>query len=145
MRIERSVEIDASIDEVFAYIRDPNNDPEWCPTVQRSKQVKGDGPTVGAVYEQVHKPGPAPPTELQVELLEIDAPHRLRLRSTDDLGYFDVQYRLEQLPDGSMRLTQVDDTHFQGFAKLLQPVMWFAIHNGIKRQFAELKEILEVG
>lgn len=143
MRIERSVEIDRPIQDVFAFIRDPNNDPGWCPTVQRSVQVTGDGPAVGAVYEQVHKPGPAAPTELTVELLEIDAPNHLRLRSTDDLATFDVHYHLDPLPDGGTRLTQIDDAHFHGFAKLLQPFMWFAIHRGIEKQFAKLKELLE--
>lgn len=145
MRIEKSVEIDRPAEEVFDFIRDPENDPVWCPTVHESTQVDGHGPTIGAVYEQVHKPGPAEPTELTVELLEIDAPHHLHLRSTDDLGWFDVHYHLAELPDGGTRLTQIDQTHFQGFAKLLQPIMWFAISAGITKQFRRLQRLLETG
>ncbi|MDX1619971.1 MAG: SRPBCC family protein [Nitriliruptorales bacterium] len=145
MRIEQHIDIDRPAPEVFEVIRNPNNDPRWCPTVHHSTQVKGDGPTVGAVYEQVHKPGPAKPTELTVELLEIEAPHHLRLRSVDDLAWFDVHYHLEELPGERTRLTQVDETHFQGFAKLLQPIMWLAINSGIKKQFRELKQLLETG
>ena len=143
MIIRRSVEIDRPPTEVFAFIRDPDNDPVWCPTVLQSEQVEGDGPEPGAAYRQVHKPGPARPTALTVELLEVDAPHHLRLRSIDELGEFDVRYELEELPGGRTRLTQVDDTDFQGVAKLLQPIMWFAINSGIKRQFGELKQLLE--
>ncbi len=143
MRIERNVEIDRPPTAVFGFISDPDNDPQWCATVSESRQVEGDGPTPGAVYHQVHKPGPAAPTELVVELLEVDEPHHLRMRTTDDLAEFDVRYELEELPDGRTRLTQVDDTNFRGFAKLLQPVMWFAINSGIKRQFRELKKLLE--
>lgn len=145
MRIERSVEINRPAEEVFALIGDPDNDPVWCPTVHGSTRVKGKGLTIGAVYEQVHKPGPAKPTELTVELLEIDAPHHLHLRSTDDLGWFDVHYHLADLPDGGTRLTQIDQTHFQGFAKPLQPIMWLAINAGITKQFRRLKRLLETG
>lgn len=143
MIIRKSVEIDRPRAEVFEFIRDPGNDPQWCPTVSESEQVEGEGPVPGAVYHQVHKPGPAKPTQLEVELLEVDAPHHLRLRSTDELGMFDVRYELEELPGNRTRLTQVDDTDFQGFAKLLQPVMFFAINSGIKKQFGQLKQLLE--
>ena len=143
MIIRRSVEIDRPPAEVFAFIRDPDNDPVWCSTVLESEQVQGDEPVPGAVYRQVHRPGPAKSTELTVELLEIEPPHHLLARSTDELAVFDVRYELEELPGGRTRLTQVDDADFQGFAKVLQPVMWFAITRGIKRQFAELKQLLE--
>lgn len=143
MIIRKSVEISRPPAEVFEFIRDPDNDPRWCPTVSESEQVEGDGPAPGAVYHQVHKPGPAKPTRLVVEVLEVDAPLHLRMRSTDDLGVFDVRYELEELPGNRTRLTQVDDTDFQGFAKLLQPVMFFAINSGIKKQFGQLKQLLE--
>ncbi len=145
MRIEKSVEIDRPAEDVFALIRDPNNDPLWCPTVRESTQVEGDGPTVAAVYKQVHKPGPAKPTELTVELVAIDAPRHLHLKSIDDLGWFDVHYRLADRPDGGTRLTQIDQTHFHGVATLLQPIMWLAINAGITRQFRRLKHLLETG
>lgn len=145
MRIEKHVEIDRPPTDVFGFIRDPNNDPTWCSTVSESTQVEGDAPEPGAIYEQVHEPGPAKPTELTVELLEIDAPHHVRLRSTDELGWFDVRYQLEELPDGRTRLTQIDETHFRGIGKLLQPILYFAIRAGIDRQFSTLKRILESG
>lgn len=143
MRIEKHVEIERPPEEVFTVIADPDNDPVWCPTVYESERIEGEGAAPGAVYRQVHKPGPAPPTELEVELLEIDPWHHLRLRSTDELGWFDVRYELEELPDGRTRLTQVDETHFQGFARLLQPILWLAINRGMRRQFERLKQLLE--
>ncbi len=143
MRIEKQVEIDAPIREVFDFIRDPDNDPVWCPTVLDSTQVEGDGPVPGAVYRQHHKPGPGKPTELMVELLEVDPPRMLELKSTDHLGWFRVWYHLEELPGGGTRLTQVDETHFQGIGRLLRPLLFVAIHAGISRQFSTLKEMLE--
>lgn len=143
MIIRRSIEIDRPPAEVFEFIRDPQNDPQWCPTVSEPEQVEGQGPVPGAVYHQVHKPGPAKPTQLVVEILEVDAPHHVRMRTTDELGEFDVRYELEELPGDRTRLTQVDDTGFTGFGRLLQPILFLAIHRGIKRQFRELKQLLE--
>lgn len=143
MRIERHVQIDRPSEEVFGFISDPNNDPVWCPTVSESRQIRGADPNPGSVYVQTHKPGPGKPTELEVELLEVDPPHHLRLKSTDELAWFDVRYRLEDLSGGGTLLTQIDETHFEGRARLLQPIMWIAIHRGVARQFEELKRILE--
>ena len=38
-------------DEVFAYLADLRNFPEWDPGTSSAKQVSGDGPGVGAAYE----------------------------------------------------------------------------------------------
>lgn len=142
MHLERSVTIARAPAEVFTYIRDPNNDPTWCPTVLESRQVVGAGPDVGAEYQQRHKPGPGPASDLHVRIVEVDAPRLQTVRSTDDLGYFDVTYRLEELPDGSTRLTQSDDIHFAGVKRLLLPIIWLAVNTGVKRQFAELRRRL---
>lgn len=145
MHLERSVTIPRPREEVFAHVRDPDNDPGWCPSVLESRQVIGDGPHVGAEYQQRHSPGPGSPSDLHVQVLAVDEPRSQTVRATDDLGYFDVTYHLEELPDGSTRLTQVDEIHFAGVKKLLLPVIWLAVNAGVKKQFAELRDQLSRG
>lgn len=140
MEITRTATIPCPPDTLFAYLRDPDNDPKWCPTVHESKLVEGSRGEPGAVYQQRHKPGPFPPTALEVTLLEIDAPDHIRLQSDDDLGTFIVTYRLEDLADGNTRVTQHDDIRLKGFGRILAPFIAMAVNSGVQRQFEELRK-----
>lgn len=48
-RIQRSIEIKAPVDKVFAYINNPENEPDWLPSMIEVKNVTGLG--VGTHYE----------------------------------------------------------------------------------------------
>ena len=52
----KEIVIDRPIDEVFAFLADAENDPQWRPAVLDIRRVSGEG--AGAVYEQGLK-GPA--------------------------------------------------------------------------------------
>lgn len=142
MKIQRTTIIDHPPQDVFDYVCDPLNDPEWCPWVLEARQVRGDGPHVGAEYEQLHNPGPGSPTRLHVEILDIDEPRSTTIRSTDELAVFEVTMDLEALPDGRTRITQTDLIRTQGVKKLLLPVLWGGVHVGIRNQFRELQREL---
>ena len=54
--IEREIEIQRPVDEVFDFLLDARNDPDWCHKVQSVELVSRDGPGTGARYRVVHKP-----------------------------------------------------------------------------------------
>ena len=109
MRVEESVEIARSPQEVWALVADPLNDPRWC---RKVTSVEQSGPRAWRV---VHKPVPLrPPAELRLEHLELDAPSRLRMREEDEASVFDVEYRLEPTPAGT-RFTQVSEFDLDRF------------------------------
>lgn len=140
MEITRTTIVSCPRDVLFDYLREPNNDPDWCPTVHSSELASGENGRAGAVYEQMHKPGPFPPSTLEVSLLQIDRPDRIELKSVDDIATFFVTYRLEDLGEGRTRVTQHDDIRFRGFGWLIAPFMALAVNRGIKSQFVELEE-----
>lgn len=145
MEISRTVTINCPRDILFDYLRDPNNDPDWCVTVHSSELLEGEAGNEGAVYDQMHKPGPFPASSLRVRLLEIDPPGQLRLESVDDIATFVVTYTLEDLGNGRTRVTQHDDIRFKGFGHLLAPFISLAVKGGIKRQFDELARKADKG
>lgn len=145
MEITRTATIPCPRDTLFEYLRDPDNDPKWCSTVHESELDEGVRAEPGAVYQQKHKPGPFPPSALQVTLLDIDPPDHIRLRSDDDIGTFVVTYRLEDMGDGTTQVTQHDDIRFRGFGHLLAPFISLAVKSGVKRQFDDLREMAESG
>lgn len=145
MEVTRTATIPWQSDQLFEYLREPNNDPKWCATVHSSDLVEGQTGQAGAVYHQTHKPGPFPPSALEVTLLEIDPPDHIRLQSVDDVATFVVTYRLEDMGDGSTRVTQHDNIRFKGFGWLLAPFISLAVKSGVKRQFDNLREMAETG
>lgn len=145
MEISRKTTINCPRTDLFEYFRDPDNDPDWCSTVHSSELVEGESGKEGAVYHQMHKPGPFPPSALRVRLLEIDSPNHIRLESVDDLATFVVTYTLEDLGGGKTRVTQHDDIRFRGFGYLLAPFISLAVKSGIKRQFEALARKVDDG
>lgn len=140
--ITESVVIARPIHEVFAFIADARNDPLWCPNVRESEQTQGEGPAVGARYREVHKPGPKA-AELDIEMLEHDPPRRAAWRASDESGTFVVSYDLEPVAGDATRVTQTDETLFQGLTRLLAPVIHFSVRRTLPKQFATLKSHLE--
>jgi uncharacterized membrane protein len=52
-RVEKSVHIDAPVERVFAYLRDPMSNLEWLPGIMEVTNVSGEG--VGARFRWVYK------------------------------------------------------------------------------------------
>lgn len=123
MEISPTVTIPCGRDELFGFLRDPDHDPQWCSTVRSSELPSGSPGDVGAVYRQVHKPGPFPAEDLQLTLTGIEPPEQIGLRSGDSMATFDVTYRLEDLGDGVTRVTQHDVIHLDGIRRLPAPVL----------------------
>lgn len=140
--ITATAKLDHPIGEVFAYASDSRNDPEWCESVRSCEQTEGDGPSVGARYLAVHKPGPKA-SELAIETLEMDPPRWILWRQVDDAGTFLVSYDLEDLGDGRTRLTQTDEITWHGVFKVLGPlVVNRVVRRNLPRQLDDLAEVL---
>lgn len=137
MRMTRSVTVNRPREEVFDYIADPNNDPDWCPTVLESSLVAGTPAQPGARYQQVQKPGPVE-QQLDVELVEVNAPAHIRLRSSTSMATSQVDYELDA-DDGETRLRQTTDMHFHGLGYLMAPILRLVIPSAMEDQFKELK------
>jgi uncharacterized protein YndB with AHSA1/START domain len=142
LQIQRSVEIDRPIEEVFAFVSDPRNDPRWCHKVVSVEQVAGEGPSAGARYTVVHKPVPGRPArQMAYECLSLEPPRRLEWREDDGTDVIRVTYELED-HDGRTRMTQRDDAEL-GAPRLLNPLFKAGIQRDIARQLRTLKRVLE--
>jgi hypothetical protein len=145
MRIERKVTIKRPIGEVFAFVSDARNDPEWCEKVRSVKQNKGRGPGPGARYVVIHRPIPmAPERRMDYTCRAWDPPHRIEWHERDGSDEIEVVYELEDV-GGATRLTQRDEVHRIGVPTLLKPIMKRGIGRDISHQLKTLKALLESG
>lgn len=142
MLIVCDVRIERSIDDVFAYVSDPRNDPAWCRKVQSVEQVEGSGPGLGARYAVVHRPIPVrPPRRMDYACTGWLPPRSIEWREDDGTDVFLVTYELEVVGSSTL-FTQRDDARV-GAPRLVHPILRRGIRHDIARQLRALKEVLE--
>lgn len=141
MKVRTETTIERPVDEVFAFISDPFNDPAWCPSVRSVVQAAGDGPGVGARYDVVHDPM-GKPAELRYEILEFDPPTRMVMEQVDHLGTFVTTYELSAVGSAT-RLIQASDLRFKSYGRLIAPIVRHFVSKGTRDQFVRLKGLLE--
>jgi uncharacterized protein YndB with AHSA1/START domain len=138
VRVVETIDIERSIDDVWHYVSDPNNDPVWCP------KVKAVHRTEPGHWRVTHKPVPLrPATLLAVEQVAVEPPHRLTLREEDTSSVFDIEYRLEQIAAQRTRFTQASDFRWKLLPRLIQPIFTHGVRRDVRHQLRELKRELE--
>jgi hypothetical protein len=142
VRIQRAIEIERPIQDVFDYIAEPRNDPRWCRKVTSVEQVQGDGPGPGSRYAVVHRPVPGrPPRDLDHSCVMWEPPRGIKWREDDGTDVFLVEYHLEATPKGT-RLEQRSDVQL-GAARLMRPIFRIGIGRDMAGQLRALKRELE--
>ena len=143
MRSEESVEIDRPLEEVFAYVANPENLPEWTNLVldvrkdAEGQLQKGDRFSVVAKFL-----GRSFETPFEVSAHE--PPRQHSDRSTGGPFEQEFIYTFEQTEGGGTRLTQVVETEPGGFFKLVGPLLERAGSRQLKADLQILKDLLEV-
>ncbi|MES5823285.1 SRPBCC family protein [Streptomyces sp. RG80] len=119
-QFEAVVEIDRSIEEVFAYLADGRNDPEFSPRVLKIERVPDTPTTVGTVFRSTVKDA-GMKTAREFRITELQAPVRIRWSevSKNSVAVREGGYDLEELPDGRTRVRIFNVLEGHGLGKLL--------------------------
>ncbi|HSM55605.1 MAG TPA: SRPBCC family protein [Candidatus Sulfomarinibacteraceae bacterium] len=143
--VEEEVFIESPAREVFAYIADAENDSEWCPAVLKIRQIEGDGPGQGAVYEMLHAPG-GMKFEATTRIVAFEPNSLIRWVMTDSGHELHGTYRLEVVDDGTL-LRQRSEFAFKGWMRipglLMKRFIVRDVHKELRKQFSNLKQLLE--
>jgi ligand-binding SRPBCC domain-containing protein len=142
MRIEESIEIDRPLEEVFNYVSDVGNYPEWM-----------------ADALEVRKDTAGPPHQSDRFTLAIKSVGRRfetpyeRTSYEANRGYTDRavggpvpdqrwECTFQEVPGGT-RLTRAVEAEMSGILKLLEPIQKLSAGRGLRRDLQALKEVLE--
>jgi uncharacterized protein YndB with AHSA1/START domain len=137
VRVEERIEIARAREEVFDFVADHRNDPKWCRKVKAVQPV-GDGR-----WKVWHRPVPLrPAVVLETAHLRMDPPAYLAMREEDGGSVFDVEYRLDEIADGT-RLTQVSEFQWKRLPRPLQRVLALGVRRDVAAQLQDLKRCLE--
>jgi uncharacterized protein YndB with AHSA1/START domain len=134
--IEREVEIARPVEEVFAFVADPRNDPRWCPKVL---SVEGSGDR----FAVVHKPVPLRPARrMEMRRIALEPPRRIEWEQDDGTDLFRVTYELDETPAGTL-FRQRSAAEIGAVPRMVYPVWRHGIGRDLARQMRQLKRILE--
>jgi len=142
MRVEESVEINKPVEEVFSYVANPENLPEWSGIVQEVRKEAQGPPKEGDRFTSVAK-FLGRRFETPFEVVSYEPPRRSSHRSTG--GPFPQEWTrtFEQTAGGGTRLTQVTEGEPGGFFRLVGPVLEMAGRRQFKTDLENLKDLLE--
>jgi uncharacterized protein YndB with AHSA1/START domain len=142
MRSEESVEIDRPLEEVFAYVANPENLPEWTNLVlEVRKDAEGrlqEGDRFSVVAKFLGRRFETP-----FEVRAHEPPRQHADRSTGGPFEQEFIYTFEQTEGGGTRLTHVAETEPGGFFKLVGPLLERAGTRQFRADLQSLKDLLE--
>ncbi|MEU9630763.1 SRPBCC family protein [Streptomyces luteogriseus] len=119
-QFEAITEIDRPVEEVFAYLADGRNDPQFSPRVLRIERLPEAPTAVGTVFRSTVKDAGVK-TAREFRVTELEAPARIRWTevSKNSVAVAEGGYDLEPLADGRTRVRLHNVLEGHGLGKLL--------------------------
>jgi ligand-binding SRPBCC domain-containing protein len=143
MHVEESVVINRPPEEVFDYVANRENLPEWSGPIQEvRKETQGSLVEEGARFTTVAK-FLGRNFETPFEVTVHDPPRRHT--DTSRGGPFPQEYThiFEEVEVGRTRLTEVTDGEPGGFFRLVGPLLEMAVRRQFRADLETLKDLLE--
>ncbi|MFF1507982.1 SRPBCC family protein [Streptomyces sp. NPDC058326] len=145
-RIEKTIDISRSPEDLFSYMMDPSHMPEWQESAVAARKLS-DGPLdVGSRIHIKRRIGRRE-MPMTMEVMEMVPSRSWHLHGIDGPVRGDVQGTIEPLDDGRRsRLTLSIDFESHGIGKVLVPlVVKPHIRKEMPRNEEHLKELMESG
>ena len=140
-RVEASVVISRPVEEVFAYLNDVRNWPQWNSTILEAEQTSEGPVAVGATARGVSQ-FLGQRIEWTGEVTEYEPNRKLKEKIISGPMRMEQTLAFEPV-EGGTRLTIAGEGEFGGLFKLAQPVMNRRMKKESEANLANLKDILE--
>jgi uncharacterized protein YndB with AHSA1/START domain len=137
---ENTITIRRSVEDVFRFLADFENDPKWNDAIVQTRKVSAGPVGVGTIYHQVRSVPSQ--SEERFEVTTYDPPQRLEIRG--QLGPFPSRlfYALDAIPEGT-RVTNTVELTLRGPIRLVGPVAVPRVRAAVAANLRKLKERLE--
>ena len=141
VRFELSVDIAKPLHEVWEYLIDPDNVPEWQASALSSHQITDGAMRVGT-HLQDERRFLGRRARSEVEVTEFEPERLFTLHGISGPVRFTVRHRLEDR-DGHTHLLVEAEADPGSISRLMRPVVERAASHEIRKDFDRLKEKLE--
>jgi uncharacterized protein YndB with AHSA1/START domain len=129
-----NVSIARPVDEVFAYVANPETFPDWNSAVESI--------TPAGTRYVMRRQLPNGPATNELEIIARRPPRTFAIRTVTGPTPFVYRYRLEPTENGTL-LTLAAEVELAGLASLAGPVVARAVKRGVDANLATLRSILE--
>jgi len=141
LRIEASVVINRPVEEVFEFVTNPENDPQWRSGFLESKQTsegpKGVGTTEQGVVQLLGRR-----IEWTAEATEYEPNKKVKDKVAAGPMSAEQSQTFEPV-EGGTRFTLVLEGETGGFFRLAEPIVIRILQRDLEADVANLKDILE--
>jgi len=139
MRFQNTVEIQASVTDVFEFVADMRNTPKWNYFVTSVTQEHGDGPERGARYYQTRK------TDSQrYEMIDYEPGRGLTIKTLPGASpVVERHIRFESVANGTRLIDEVSLR--TGYPRIVEGLFVGRIRRAVAENLGKLKELLEHG
>lgn len=132
MKIQISVDINATPEVVWYWLGDPERAKVWMTSVTRTEYITRTPDLIGSTFrEYVEEDGRG--TWMHGAIVDYVPNERMAVHLEGDYNAVDVVFTLEEV-NGDTRLTQTADMHFKGLLRLTSLIFGRAIKRNIIRQ-----------
>jgi uncharacterized membrane protein len=143
IKIEKSVLINRPQQEVFDFVTNLSNDPQWQSSIESVEQVS-DGPIgVGSTWRYVSK-YLGRKNETEIQMTSYEPPRHSTVKAVSGPIPFENTHTF-QAQDGGTLLTFTGQAEIGGFFKMAEGLAGKQLEKQIESDAAALKKLLEAG
>jgi uncharacterized membrane protein len=137
-----SIEIDRPAAEVFAFVSEFTNNPQWQRGQRECRWTSPPPLQVGSTYEQ-HARFLGRDLVNSFRVIELEPGRRIRFTSTAGTFPLTIIRTVEPLGDARARFTEHVAGDPRGVYRIAEPILRRLVSGTIKRDFPRLKALLE--
>ncbi len=138
---EKIITINRPVEEVFAYVIDLQNGPEWQSGLLEVRQVTQGSPGVGSQFVSVRK-FLGRKLEAVIEIVAYEPNRKAAIKSDSGSVPFEESYLFEPTTEGT-RITTITHLHTSGFMGLAEPMIAGSLKREMDTAYGDLKDLLE--
>lgn len=140
-QIETRVVINRPMAEVFAFIADNENDPQWCVPVIETTRIVGEAPGLNTRYSFTSDAGLIKPGG-EFWITAFQSPAHIAWQGYSPFSRYQGEYSLTEVAEGTQLDFKVNFTN-KGLYRLLESSMHKRFVKQYSDQFSRLKRLLE--
>lgn len=142
IKIEKSVTIKRSVAEVFEFMSNSENDPQWQSGIEEVRKTS-EGPIgVGTTFLEVNQML-GRRIKSTIEYIEYEANRKIGLKSVSGPIPFKMTGTFESVLEDETKVTLVGEGDVGGFFKLAEPLVSSMLNKQMESNIAKLKDLLD--
>jgi len=142
IKIEKDLIIKRPIAEVFAFMTNSENDPQWQSGIEEVRKTS-EGPIgVGTTFIEVNQMM-GRRIESTIEYTEYEVNRKISLKSVSGPIPFKMTGTFERISDDETRVALIGEGDVSGFFKLAEPLISGMFNKQMESNTAKLKKLLD--